>query len=329
MVFDREYKEEFGASLLTSCCLIKFTAVKILLSIVGPTATGKTALAVQIAKEFQCPVISADSRQVYKYMNIGTAKPTEPEMQGVPHHFVDEIEPDQSFSAGIFGAEARQRIDQLFLEHEVLVMAGGSGLYLQAAWEGFDDMPDIPDTIRYQLMMDLEMKGLEELVNELQQVDPATYAKIDRANPHRVIRALEIYRHTGKPISEFRRGAENPVDYEIVKIGLDMNRDELYERINKRVDVMVEQGLQDEARGLQLKFSRECQALQTVGYQEWIEFFDGRITHKEAVELIKRNTRRFAKRQFTWFRRDPEINWFSAQDTDRIMKFVRERVGVA
>lgn len=309
--------------------MTEISAEKYLISIVGPTASGKTALSLQLASLFCCPVISADSRQVYRGMDIGTAKVTKAEMGSVPHFLVDELTPDQPFSAADFAARVEGILSETFQQRFVAVMAGGSGFYLQAVWDGLDDMPEIAPEIRAELNEHLATVGLEPLVRELKAVDPVTYEHIDKRNPARVLRALEVYRGCGIPISAFRGKKDQAIKpYLLLKIGLTMDRAELYKRIDQRVLDMMDQGLEAEARGLYETFGSEIPAMQTVGYQEFIPYFKGEYDLDRVVELIQRNSRRLAKRQYTWFRRYEDIAWFEFDQTEDIEKWVLKQMGL-
>ncbi|UYZ63728.1 tRNA (adenosine(37)-N6)-dimethylallyltransferase MiaA [Hymenobacter weizhouensis] len=279
-----------------------------LLVISGPTAVGKTALCVRLAQELGTEVVSADSRQFYRELNIGTAKPTVEEMQGVPHHFINSHSIREEYNAGRFEQDALALLEKLFRRHRVVILTGGSGLYLQAVTEGFDEMPAAPPQFREQLHQELVAAGLEPLVAELARLDPVTHARIDRQNPQRVLRALEICRATGQQFSSFHQARPAaPRPFRIRKLALTRDRDELYQRIDQRMDLMLAQGLEAEARAL-LPY-RQHNALQTVGYQELFDYFDGHYDYAEAVRLLKRNSRRYAKRQLTWLRRDPHYQW--------------------
>ncbi len=293
-----------------------------LISIIGPTAVGKTALAIELAKWLKCEIISADSRQFYKEMTIGTAKPTTEELASVPHHFIDSHSIDEYYSAGEFGRDALSRIQELHKSNKVVITVGGSSLYLKALWEGFDEIPAVDMKIRDQLIKEFEDNGLENLLKELSQKDPNYYEKVDRRNHQRIIRALEVIRSSGTPFSEFRLQKNIEMPYDQLKIGLNIEREELFDRINERMDVMIKEGLFEEAESL---FDyRNHNALQTVGYSEIFDFMEGKYDKEEAVRLLKRNSRRYAKRQLTWFRRFEEIHWFAPQQKDQIKQLIKE-----
>ena len=281
----------------------------VLLTIAGPTAVGKTALCVQLAQHFHTEIVSADSRQFFRELSIGTAKPTPPEMQGVPHHFIDSHSISEDYSAGRFATDCQAVLTTLFQKHALVILTGGSGLYVQAVTDGLDELPSVPAEVRAQLHAELVAHGLPHLVAELADTDPVAHARIDQQNPQRVVRALEITRATGRPFSSFHTqspAAENPL-FRNVKVALTREREELYQRINLRVEHMLAAGLLDEVRGL-LPY-RHHHALQTVGYQEIFGYLDGAYDWAEAVRLLQRNTRRYAKRQLTWLRRDAAYQW--------------------
>ena len=279
-----------------------------LVSIVGPTAIGKTALSLSAAQSLGCPILSADSRQFYKEMTIGTAVPSAAELQSARHYFIQHRSIQQPYSVGDFEREAITLIDELQKKHEHLVMVGGSGLYTKAVVSGLDAFPKIPETIRNELNKTLEEDGIECLRAELRTVDPNYFAQVDLNNPQRIIRGLEVYRGTGLPFSSFRTNRVKKRPFKILSIGLEAPREVLYARINARVDEMMTNGLLDEAKAL---FDyRSLNALQTVGYRELFQFLNHEMDLESAVALIKTNTRRFAKRQMTWFKKDPSIQWF-------------------
>ena len=295
-----------------------------LIVIVGPTGSGKTSLAVTLARHYSAPIISTDSRQFYRGLPIGTAQPTPEELSLAEHHFIADREVDDDFNSGRYEQEALARLDELFKRHDVVVAVGGSGLYIQALCEGMDNLPEADDVLRQSLKQRLESEGLEPLFEELCRLDPEYAEVVDRHNPARIMRALEVCITSGKPYSEQRKGMRQQRPFRIVKIGTDLPRDVLYERINLRVDMMISEGLEAEARAMLPK--RELNSLQTVGYREMFDYFDGRCSLDEAIELIKRNSRRYAKRQLTWFRRDAEIAWFSPHDIEPIISHIDTKI---
>lgn len=291
--------------------------------VVGPTGSGKSALAVKLATHLNTPIISTDSRQVFRGMPIGTAQPTAEELATAKHYFIADREVEDDFNCGKYEVEALALLDKLFKDNEYVVAVGGSGLYVQALCEGMDDLPDADPALRDSLKQRLESEGLESLVAELRTLDPTYAEEVDVCNPARVMRALEVCLTTGRPYSEQRKGVTAERPFNIIKIGTDMPRDVLYDRINRRVDMMVEEGLEAEARTMYPK--RHLNALQTVGYRELFEYFDGNCTFEEAVELVKRNSRRYAKRQLTWFRRDEQTAWFNPSDIEAILAHIAAR----
>ena len=282
-----------------------------LVIILGPTAVGKTDYSVRKALEYGSPVISCDSRQIYKEMTIGTAVPDKEQLERVKHYFIQTIPVTQAYTAGDYERDALALIEELFEEgHDTLVMTGGSMFYINAVCEGLDDLPDGDPELRKTLWERVDSEGLESLVEELEEKDPLTYSRIDRKNSQRVVRALEVCLVSGRPLSSFKSGGKKR-DFEIEKIGLSRPREELYSRIDKRVLGMIRDGLEDEVRSL-LPY-RDLQALQTVGYKEMFDFLDGKIPLEEAIRLIQRNTRHYAKKQMTWWRRDDSIKWIDLQ----------------
>ena len=283
-----------------------------LLVILGPTAVGKTSYSIRKALELGSPVISCDSRQLYKEMRIGTAVPSPEELAAVPHHFIQTLSVTQNYTAGMYEADAMALIDRLFAEgHETLVVTGGSMMYIDALCYGLDDFPEVPLMLREHLMECLRDEGVEVLAEQLRELDPVTCEEIDLSNGQRVIRALEVCLYTGQPFSSFKTRSIKDRDFEIVKIGLQRPREELYARINTRVEKMMDEGLEAEARSL-LPY-RDLPALQTVGYREMFDYFDGKQDLETTMRLIQRNTRHYAKRQLTWWRRDPSIHWIDAE----------------
>lgn len=295
-----------------------------LIVIVGPTGSGKTALSIDVARHYSAPILSTDSRQMYRGMAIGTAQPTAEELAAAEHHFIADREPEDDFNCGSYETEALQRLDKLFAKHDYVVAVGGSGLYIQALCEGLDDLPSGNKELRDQLKDRLMHGGLESLVAQLKELDPAYYDVVDRQNPSRVMRALEVCLTTGRPYSELRSGSTAYRPFNIIKIGTEMPRNILYERINRRVDMMVADGIVEEAKALYPK--RMLNALQTVGYSELFDYFDGKCSYEEAIELIKRNSRRYAKRQMTWFRRDKNVMWFSPDKLSDIIEYIDGKI---
>ncbi len=296
---------------------------KRLVVIVGPTGCGKTDLSIRLAQHFGAPILSTDSRQVYRGMAIGTAQPSAEQLEAVEHHFIASRDIDDELNCGRYEVEALEHLEELFLKHDTVVAVGGSGLYIKALCEGMDELPQADEELRQRLISRLETEGVASLSEELRQLDPAYWEEVDRSNPSRVLRALEVCLQTGKPYSEQRTGERRKRPFDIIKIGVTLPREELYERIDRRVDIMMAEGLEAEARALYPH--RALNALQTVGYRELFEWFDGRISRDEAVELVKRNSRRYAKRQMTWFRRDGEIRWFAPNHTDEIIRHIESR----
>jgi tRNA dimethylallyltransferase len=294
-----------------------------LVVIVGPTAVGKTNVAVQLAKHFACEIVSCDSRQFYKELAIGTAKPTPDEMQGVLHHFINSHSITQSYSAGDFERDALVLFEQLFAQNERVVMTGGSGLFVKAITHGLDSLPEVNQEIRSDLMNRIETEGFESLVEELNLRDPKYATKVDLSNTQRVVRALEVCIQTGKPFSEFHINSSAKRGFEIVKIGLDLPREKLYERINLRTENMLAAGLVEEVKSVAA--FRSHNALNTVGYKEVFDFLDEKTDFETMKELIKRNTRRYAKRQLTWFRNQDSFEWFIPTDVSKMIEFVENQ----
>ncbi|NVM66462.1 tRNA dimethylallyltransferase [Mucilaginibacter sp. SG538B] len=294
---------------------------KTLIVVAGPTAVGKTAAAIKLAQHFNTVVVSADSRQFFREMSIGTAKPDESELAAAKHYFINSHSISESFSVGDFEKQGLALLDGLFKVHDKVILAGGSGLYIKAICEGFDDLPVADISVREKLNQQLEREGITTLQKQLQQVDPDYYTQVDLNNPQRIIRALEVFETSGKPFSSYRNATVNKRPFNIIKLALDMPREKLYERINLRVDLMVKQGLIQEVKSL-LPY-RELNALNTVGYSELFDHFDGKTSVDEALLLIKQNTRRFAKRQLTWFRKDKDFVWFDAGVPDVIDQMVK------
>ena len=285
----------------------------VLLVIVGPTAVGKTDICLRLAQHYGTEILSTDSRQFYRELNIGTAKPTPAELQQVPHHLINSLSIQHAYDVKQFENDALSILRNLFKQSSLVIAAGGSGLYVKTLCEGIDSMPDITDEARAYWSEQRDKKGLGFLLEELQRVDPIYFQKVDRQNHRRVQRALEVFRSVGQPFSAFRQQTTaQPRFFKVIKIGLTRQRESLYQRINQRVDHMLDAGLEAEAR--ELFPYQNLNALHTVGYQEWFPYFEGQYDRAEAIRLIKRNSRRYAKRQWTWFRKDPDIRWFDAQE---------------
>lgn len=300
----------------------------VLISIVGPTAVGKTALSLAIAEKYRTEIVSADSRQMFKGLDIGTAKPSESERQRIPHHLIDWLEPEADIDVEKFRLEAEKVIRALFEQHKIVVVCGGSTLYIQSLWFGLNDMPEIPSGIREELNQAYADTGLLPLLEELEKVDPATYQVIDQQNHARVIRALEVYRGTGTPISVFR---EQPIpvndEWNHIKIALSDDRTALYARIDQRVDEMIEAGLEAEIKELlEAGLPPESQSLRSIGYQEWVGYFEGDYDREEAIRLHKRNSRRYAKRQMTWYRRFEDVAWFEGGKTAEVIEWIDKKL---
>ncbi|MDX1543814.1 MAG: tRNA (adenosine(37)-N6)-dimethylallyltransferase MiaA [Christiangramia sp.] len=292
-----------------------------LINIIGPTAIGKTSLAIAVAHHFNTEIISADSRQFFKEMKIGTAVPDAEELEAAPHHFIQHISIEDKYSVGDYEREAIHKLNELFTKHKAVVMVGGSGLYIKAVTEGLDDFPEVDPGIRENLNRHLEVDGIDWLQQKLFILDPEHYKNIDVQNPHRLIRALEICIGTGKSYSSFLDKEKPGRNFKSISIGLTGDRELIYDRINKRVDLMIENGLVDEAKGLYP--NRDLNALNTVGYKELFQYLDGETDLETAISEIKKNTRRFAKRQLTWFRKDPEIKWFEFDENrEKIFRYL-------
>lgn len=296
-----------------------------LISIVGPTAIGKTALSIKLAQYFKTEIISADSRQFFKEMQIGTAAPTPQELSQVKHHFIHHKSIEDTYNVGAFEREAIERLDTLFKTHQIVIMVGGSGLYVDAVTKGLDHFPEVDKTIRKSLNEQLKTEGLKSLQNQLKELDNVSYNTIDLDNPHRVIRALEICLGTGQPYSSFLNKDKVKRNFKIVSIGLKTDRETIYSRINQRVDIMIKDGLMDEVKALLPK--QDLNALKTVGYKELFNYFNNEWNLEFAISEIKKNTRRFAKRQLTWYKKDESILWFDNEtDVNDIIKGVKEEI---
>lgn len=294
--------------------------MKKLIVITGPTAVGKTDLCLNIAESLRTPIINADSRQIFSELRIGTAAPTEEQLSRIRHYFVGTLSITDYYSASMYEQDVMTLLGKLFNESDYALLTGGSMMYIDAVCNGIDDIPTVDDQTRRTLKQRLAEEGLESLVEELRQRDPEHYETVDRKNPRRVVHALEICIMTGKTYTSFRKAEKKHRPFEIIKIGLNRDREELYGRINRRVDEMMALGLLDEARGLARY--REANALNTVGYKEIFAYIDGRWPLEEAVERIKGNTRRYARKQLTWFKRDETMRWFHPKEEKEIMTYI-------
>ncbi|WP_298616885.1 tRNA (adenosine(37)-N6)-dimethylallyltransferase MiaA [uncultured Odoribacter sp.] len=295
---------------------------KRLIVLLGPTGVGKTDLSIEIARHFQTSVISCDSRQIYREMRIGTAIPAAEQLAAVPHFFIHTLSVKDYFNSWQFEQQALEKIRELHHTAEVVLMAGGSMMYIDAVCKGIDDIPSIDPDLRMQLMERMEKEGLETIRSLLRKLDPVFYEQVDLNNAKRVLHAVEVCMMAGKPYSALRTNNPKEREFDILKIGLNREKSELYDRINKRVDRMLEEGLEEEAHLLYPL--RHLNPLNTVGYKEFFEYFDGQIDYPEAIRLIKRNSRRYAKKQLSWFRRDPDIHWFHPDDKEGIFRLMEE-----
>ena len=296
------------------------TGEKYLISIVGPTASGKTELSLILAEYYQTEILSADSRQIYKEMNIGTAKRTKAELATIDHHFINHLSVADDYSAGKYEQEALPVLERLFEKHALVILVGGTGLYIDAVLKGLDKLPPVDKELREKLNKDFAEKGITYLQELLMEKDPDHHENVDLNNPQRLIRALEVTIGTGKPYSSFRTGQTKQRPFKTIKIGLFPGKGILSDNIEARVERMIEQGMVDEV--ISLLAYRNHSALQTVGYTELFEYMDGKYSLQEAEELIKRNTRRYAKRQMTWFKKDEEIRWFMGTNADEVIKHI-------
>ncbi|GAB6281809.1 MAG: tRNA (adenosine(37)-N6)-dimethylallyltransferase MiaA [Ignavibacterium sp.] len=296
------------------------------ITIIGPTCSGKTDLAIDLAIKLKSEIISADSRQVYKYLNIGTAKPTSEQLKKIKHYFIDELEPDIDFNVSKFEVEALEIIEKIFLQEKIPIVVGGSGLYIKALIDGIFNTVDVDIEYRNYLKNQKEIFGNEFLYEELKKVDPITAEKLQPQNWKRIIRALEVFKLTGVSIWQWQKNYKREININFIQFGLEWDRNILYKNINNRVERMVESGLVDEVKNiLKMGYSSELNSLNTVGYKEIISFLNNEITLEKAIELIKRNTRRFAKRQLTWFKKDKRITWFKINSFDEI-SFLSEKI---
>jgi len=293
---------------------------KKLIVVTGPTAVGKTDFCMELARGFDIPIINADSRQLFWELSVGTASPSEEQLRSVRHYFVGTLSINDYYSASIYEQQVMALLPQLFGSSDYALLTGGSMMYIDAVCNGIDDIPTVDDETRAAMKQRLAKEGLPALVEELKELDPEHYMTVDRQNPRRVVHALEICHMTGRPYSSFRTAEKKKRPFTIIKIGLNRNREELYARINARVDNMMEQGLLEEARRMQPY--RHVNALNTVGYKELFSYFDGKWTLPEAVERIKGNTRRYARKQLTWFKRDEQMKWFHPDNRDSIINYI-------
>ena len=292
---------------------------KTLVVITGPTGIGKTEVSIKVARHF-----NADSRQIFKELNIGTAVPSTEELAAIPHHFIQSHSVEENYNASRYETEALELIDKLFQQRDVLLLVGGSMLYIDAICKGIDSMPDADPEVRAALKKQLEEEGLESLRLQLKTLDPEYYKKVDLKNPNRIIHALEISIQTGKPYSSFRSDTPKKRPFQIIKIAFNCDRQVLHNRINLRVDKMMEAGLETEARSVYHK--KQLNSLNTVGYQELFAYFNGEISREKAIELIKRNSRRYARKQITWFRRDENVKWFEPTNTEEIIEWIDTQI---
>lgn len=301
----------------------KYPSNKKLIIIVGSTAVGKTALSIELAQKYNCPIISFDSRQFFKELNIGTAKPDEDELASAEHFFINSHSINQNYTSGKFEIDANKKLEEIFKEKDICIAVGGSGLYIDALVFGIDAMPsDIK--IRNEWIALYEKEGLEPLQNYLLEKDPAVFDFIDKNNRARMIRAIEVIETSGEKFTSFRKNQKKNRNYEPIWIGLDMEREKLFERINLRVDEMIEKGLEKEVKDLMVY--KDHTALKTVGYSEFFDYFDGKTDLDKCIELIKRNSRRYAKRQMTWFKKNKDINWFKAEDKTEILNHLDTKI---
>jgi len=297
---------------------------KMLIVLLGPTGVGKTVVSIELAVHFKCDIISADSRQFYSEMKIGTAAPSEHHLKTVKHHFVRFLSVTDYYSSSLFERDVLKILKEIFRINDIAIMAGGSGMYVDAVCEGIDDIPDTSRAVRDKYNQLYKEEGIEGLRMALKLLDPEHYANVDLRNPKRIIRALEVCNTTGRPYSSFIKKERRQRDFRVLKIGLEMPRQELYQRINRRVDLMIDEGLEEEAKAL---FDlRHLNALNTVGYREFFDYFEGKISRDKAIELIKRNTRRYAKRQITWWGKDKSIKWFEPEDIENIIRYIEREI---
>ncbi len=292
---------------------------KYLISIVGPTAVGKTALAIELANHFKTVILSADSRQFYKEISIGTAKPSQEELNAVKHYFIDNKSVTETYSAGDFERDAMNLLLELYKDNDIVILVGGSGLYIKALWEGLDEMPPVDEALRQELITNFEQNGITYLQEKLRELDPPKIGNMDAQNPQRLMRAIEI---ASQNVTLNKTKPKRP--FEVLKICLNKDREQLYDTINKRVDIMIYNGLLKECE--QMVAFKNHYALKTVGYTEIFEFFDGIQSLPKAVELIKQHSRNYAKRQITWFKRETDLHWFEPNETTKIIDFINNKI---
>lgn len=297
---------------------------KTVILIAGPTAVGKTAIAVQLAKWLNTCILSADSRQCFKELNIGVAKPSDEELQQVKHYFINSHSVEETVTAATYEQYALEVCDEVFINNDIIIAVGGTGLYIKAFFEGMDAIPAVDENIRHQLTAIYNTNGIEWLQQQLEQKDPLYASEGEMQNPQRMLRALEVMEATGTSIVQYQKGNKKQRNFSVIKIGLDLPREELYNRINTRVDAMMKAGLLQEAA--QLKHLQYLNALQTVGYRELFDYFNGTTTLDKAIDKIKQNSRHYAKRQLTWFRRDEEMNWFQPSAINEIKAFIQQKI---
>ena len=300
---------------------------KTLIVILGPTSIGKTALSIKLARHFNTEIISSDSRQFFKEMKIGTAVPSTEELNSVKHHFIGNLSISDYYNVSKFEKEALHKLDDIFLKNNLAIMVGGSGLYIDAVCKGIDDLPDPDKKLRHEINEIFKSSGIEALQKKLKELDPEYYLIVDLKNPKRLMRAIEVCLQTGKTYTSLRKNKTGKRDFNIIKIGLNCEREKLFERINLRVDKMINEGLFDEVK--ELYKHKNLNSLNTVGYKEIFDFLDNKTSFEQAIENIKTNTRRYAKRQLTWFKRDEEIKWFHPTEKNEIILYLSEKIDYA
>ncbi len=321
------FNSPFNNSPFFSYPFINYPLIKTVIIIAGPTASGKTAIALSLAQHFSTQIISADSRQCYQELNIGVAKPSAEELALVPHHFINSHSIQHTFSAADYERYALQAVAEIFEKNDVAIMVGGTGLYIKAFCEGLDDIPAVDAAVKESVAAKFEAGGMKWLQQAVATADPDYFQQGEIFNPQRMLRALEVKLSTGNSITSFQRKQKKQRDFDIIKVGLELPRPVLYDRINNRVDAMIAQGLEAEVKSL-LPY-KHLNALQTVGYRELFDFYEGKLTRQKAIDLVKQNTRHYAKRQMTWFKKDEEMKWVDAQDvaaaTDTLLALITAR----